>query len=89
LINWVPSSTIAFKTPSEALAEGVVSPATPNLPPYVFGCVAFIHLHKHQRNKLQPWALGVFLLRMLLIRKVIVVIIPQLKKYLSSWMYFS
>jgi len=41
-----------------AAAEGVVSPVTPNLPPHVFGCVAFIHLYKHQRNKLQPWASG-------------------------------
>ena len=57
LINRVPSSTIALKTPSETLIEGVVSSATPNLPLYVFGCVAFIYLLKHQRNKLQPRAL--------------------------------
>ena len=57
LINRVPSSTINFQTPSQALAEAVVAPTIPNLPPHVFGCVAFVHLHKHQRNKLSPRAL--------------------------------
>jgi hypothetical protein len=54
LINRIPSSTIDFRTLSQALAEAVVAPTIPNLPPHVFGCVAFIHLHKHQRNKLTP-----------------------------------
>ena len=57
LINRVPFNTIAFKTSSQDLVQGVVSLATPNLPLYVFGYVAFIHLHKHQHNKLQPRAL--------------------------------
>jgi hypothetical protein len=57
LINRVPSSTINFQTPSQALVEAVVSPVVPNLPPRVFGCVAFVHLHKHQSNKLTPRAL--------------------------------
>ena len=54
LINRVPSSTIDFQTPSHALIEAIVAPVGPNLPPHVFGCVAFVHLHKHQRNKLTP-----------------------------------
>lgn len=54
LINRIPSSTIDFKTPYQALTE---APTTTNLPPHVFGCVAFVHLHKHQRNKLSPRAL--------------------------------
>lgn len=45
LINRVPSSTIDFQTPSQALYEVVVAPSVPNLPPHVFGCVAFVHLH--------------------------------------------
>ena len=57
LINRVPSSSIGFRTPLQALTEGVVSPPVSNLPPRVFGCVAFVHLHKHQRNKLAPRAL--------------------------------
>ena len=57
LINRVPSSTIDFRTPSQALIEAIVAPVGPNLPPHVFGCVAFVHFHKRQRNKLTPRAL--------------------------------
>ncbi|RVW16914.1 Retrovirus-related Pol polyprotein from transposon TNT 1-94 [Vitis vinifera] len=51
LINRVPSSSINFQTPLQALTNVVVAPTVPNLPPRVFGCVAFVHLHKHQRTK--------------------------------------
>ena len=57
LINRVPSSTIDFRTPSQALIEAIVAPVGQNLPPHVFGCVAFVHIHKRQRNKLKPRAL--------------------------------
>ncbi|GMP33172.1 hypothetical protein CsSME_00006609 [Camellia sinensis var. sinensis] len=63
LINRVLSSTIDFRTPSQALAETIVAPVTPNLSPYVFGCVAFVHLHKHQCTKLTPRALRCVFLR--------------------------
>jgi hypothetical protein len=54
LINRVPSSVINFQTPFQALSDAVVAPIVPNLPPRIFGYVAFIHLHKHQCNKLTP-----------------------------------
>ncbi|RVW51536.1 Retrovirus-related Pol polyprotein from transposon TNT 1-94 [Vitis vinifera] len=57
LINRVPSSSINFQTPLQALTNAVVAPTVPNLPPHVFGCVAFVHLHKHQRTKLTSHAL--------------------------------
>ncbi|KAK2996779.1 hypothetical protein RJ639_025625 [Escallonia herrerae] len=57
LINRVPSRTIDYQTSSQAFIEAIVAPVLPNLPPHVFGCVAFVHLHKHQRNKLSPRAL--------------------------------
>ncbi|RVW48827.1 Retrovirus-related Pol polyprotein from transposon TNT 1-94 [Vitis vinifera] len=57
LINRVPSSSINFQTPLQALTNAVVTPTVPNLPPRVFGCVAFVHLHKHQRTKLTSHAL--------------------------------
>ncbi|RVW99769.1 Retrovirus-related Pol polyprotein from transposon TNT 1-94 [Vitis vinifera] len=57
LINWVPSSSINFQTPLQALTNAVVAPTVPNLPPRVFGCVTFVHLHKHQRTKLTSHAL--------------------------------
>lgn len=57
LINWVPSSSIDFQTSFQALSDAVVAATVPNLPPHIFGCVAFVHLHKHQCNKLTPLAL--------------------------------
>ncbi|RVW98726.1 Retrovirus-related Pol polyprotein from transposon TNT 1-94 [Vitis vinifera] len=57
LINRVPSSSINFQTPLQALTNVVVAPTVPNLPSRVFGCVAFVHLHKHQRTKLTSHAL--------------------------------
>ncbi|RVW79412.1 Retrovirus-related Pol polyprotein from transposon TNT 1-94 [Vitis vinifera] len=57
LINRVPSSSINFQTPLQALTNVVVTPTVLNLPPRVFGCVAFVHLHKHQRTKLTSHAL--------------------------------
>ena len=57
LIKRVPSSTIDFRTASQALIEEIVAPVGPNLPPHVFSCIAFVHLHKRQRNKLTPRAL--------------------------------
>ncbi|KAM2296216.1 hypothetical protein ACFX1S_035911 [Malus domestica] len=57
LINRVPSRSVDFQTPLQALSSHVDAPAVPNLPPHVFGCVAFVHLHKQQRSKLEPRAL--------------------------------
>ena len=57
LINRVPSNSINFQTPLQALTNAIVAPTVPNLPPRVFGCVAFVHLHKHQRTKLTSHAL--------------------------------
>ncbi|RVW13084.1 Retrovirus-related Pol polyprotein from transposon TNT 1-94 [Vitis vinifera] len=57
LINRVPSSSINFQTPLQALTNVVVAPTIPNLAPRVFGCVTFVHLHKHQRTKLTFLAL--------------------------------
>ena len=57
LINRVPSNTIDFRTPSQALIEAIIAQVGPNLPPHVFGCVAFVHLHKRQSNKLTHRAL--------------------------------
>ena len=46
LINQVPPNTIDFRTPSQALIEAIVTPFGLNLPSHVFGCVAFVYLHK-------------------------------------------
>nr|CAN70109.1 hypothetical protein VITISV_001696 [Vitis vinifera] len=57
LINRVPSNSINLQTPFQALTNAIVAPTIPNLLPRVFGCVAFVHLYKHQHTKLTSHAL--------------------------------
>ena len=57
LVNQIPSSTLDFKTPFQNLTKVMIALPIPNLPPRVFGCVVFVHLHKHKHTKLIPQAL--------------------------------
>lgn len=57
LINRVPSSSLHFQTPYHVLHTAIVAPTVPNLSPRIFECVAFVHLHKPLRDKLEPRAL--------------------------------
>ncbi|KAI5418750.1 hypothetical protein KIW84_043103 [Lathyrus oleraceus] len=41
----------------KTLSTFVPLPTIQMLPPRVFGCVAFVHLHKNQRTKLEPCAI--------------------------------
>ncbi|PNX87893.1 hypothetical protein L195_g043993, partial [Trifolium pratense] len=54
----MPSRVLNFQTPLQVLVSthGPL-PSIMMLPPRVFGCVAFVHLHKNQRTKLDPCAL--------------------------------
>nr|KYP39292.1 Retrovirus-related Pol polyprotein from transposon TNT 1-94 [Cajanus cajan] len=56
LINRMPSKVLDFKTPLQTLSTFVPLPTIQMLPPRVFGCVVFVHLHKNQRTKLDPCA---------------------------------
>ncbi|CAL2246759.1 unnamed protein product [Prunus armeniaca] len=55
-INRIPSSILHFQTPLQTLHHHIQTPPTPNLEPRIFSCVVFIHLHDHQRSKLDPRA---------------------------------
>ncbi|CAL8152273.1 unnamed protein product [Prunus armeniaca] len=57
LINRMPSGVLTFKTPLQVLAQHRPLPSVLVLTPRIFGCVAFIHLHKNQRSQLDPCAL--------------------------------
>ena len=57
LINHIPSNSLQFQTPFDVLHHTVSAPTIPNLFPKFFGCVAFVHLHKGLRTKLEPRAL--------------------------------
>ncbi|KAI5349204.1 hypothetical protein L3X38_002091 [Prunus dulcis] len=53
LINRIPFNILNFQTP---LHHHIQTPPTQNLEPRIFGCVVFVHLHDHQRSKLNPRA---------------------------------
>ena len=57
LINRIPFSSLQFQTPFDVLHHTISAPTIPNLSPKVFGCVAFVHLHKGLRTMLEPRAL--------------------------------
>ena len=57
LINRMPSSVLTFKTPLQVLTQHRPLPSVLVLTPRIFGCVAFVHLHKNQCSKLDPCAL--------------------------------
>ena len=53
----MPSGVLNFKTPLQVLEQHGPLPSVLVLNPRIFGCVAFVHLHKNQRSKLDPCAL--------------------------------
>ena len=57
LPNRMPPKVLSFETPLQALSSHVSLPFVLMIPPQVFGCVAFVHLHKNQRTKLDPCAI--------------------------------
>ena len=52
----MPSKVLDFRTPLQALLGYTAVSAILMLPPCVFGCVAYVHLHKNQRTKLESCA---------------------------------
>ena len=57
LLNRMPSKVLSFETPLQAFSSHVSLPSFLMIPPRVFGCVAFVHLHKNHRTKLDPHAI--------------------------------
>ncbi|KAB2604263.1 hypothetical protein D8674_037554 [Pyrus ussuriensis x Pyrus communis] len=57
VINLMPFRVVKFRIPLEVLTEHVLVVSTNTLTPCVFGCVAYIHIHKIHCSKLDPCAL--------------------------------
>ena len=57
LMNRLPSQVLDFRTLIEVLATYVPLTTHLHLFPRIFGCVAYVHIHKDQRSKLDPCAL--------------------------------
>jgi len=56
LLNRLPFKVLSFQTPLQVLANHTPLPSVLMLPPRISGCVAYVHLHKNQRTKLDPCA---------------------------------
>ena len=56
LINRMPSGVLKFQTPRELLIQDFPHTKfiSSDLPPKVFGCSAFVHIHQQNRTKLDP-----------------------------------
>nr|KYP74868.1 Retrovirus-related Pol polyprotein from transposon TNT 1-94 [Cajanus cajan] len=57
LINRVPSSVLNFRRPLDVFSNYCTLNSVNNLPPHIFGCVVYVHLHPHQRTKLESRAM--------------------------------
>lgn len=57
LINRMPARIIDFQTPLKMLSQFHSIPSVLNLCPKVFGCVCYVHVHSHLRDKFDPRAL--------------------------------
>jgi hypothetical protein len=56
LINRMPSKVLQFQTPLQSLSKTHSLPTLLQIPPKVFGCVCYVHIHKQYRSKLDPRA---------------------------------
>ncbi|WJZ84417.1 hypothetical protein VitviT2T_004022 [Vitis vinifera] len=56
LLNSMPTKVLQFQTPVKVLSDHVSLPNVLMIPPRIFGCVVFVHIHKNQRTKLDPCA---------------------------------
>ena len=57
LINRLPNRTLQFESPLSVLTQKYPHISKNDLPLKTFGCTAFVHIHAHNRNKLDPRAL--------------------------------
>jgi hypothetical protein len=84
LINRVPSSVLNFKKPIDVLSNHYTLNSVNNLPPHIFGCVIYVHLHPHQRTKLESRAMKCVFVGYSTNQKGYKAYNPSLKKYFVS-----
>lgn len=86
LLNRMPSKVVNFKIPLHVLSSYVSLPIVLFIPPRVFGCVVFAHLHKNQQSNLDLYDVRCSFLGMLYRKRAIVVTIPSLSALMLLWM---
>ena len=57
LMNRTPSSVLNFRRSLDVLSDHCILPSMVSLPPHIFECVMYVHLHPHQCTKLEERAL--------------------------------
>lgn len=57
LINKMPTRMLDYQTPINVLSHFHSIPSLLNLPPKIFGCLCYVHVHSLLRDKLDPRAL--------------------------------
>ena len=57
LINQTPSSVLNLRRPLDVLSDHCILPSIVSLPPHIFRCVIYAHLHPHQHTNLEERAL--------------------------------
>ncbi|KAM1500064.1 hypothetical protein ACFX10_022670 [Malus domestica] len=53
----MPSRVLQFQTPIQTLSQYHSLPSLLHIPPKVFGCVCYVHVHMQNRDKLDPRAI--------------------------------
>lgn len=81
LINYMPSRVLEFCTSVQVLAQHGPLPSVLMLTTQVFGCMAYVHLHKTQQSKLDPCVIRCVFVP--LIRRANGVIIPLPDTHMS------
>lgn len=89
MINRMLSKMLDFHTPLDVLTDHVSLPSSLNLTSRIFGCVAYVHLHKNQRTKLNPCAVKLFFWALLHSRNATNVIILRPINSVSLWILHS
>jgi len=85
LINRIPSRVIGFKSPLNYLSEFFSKNNFYfKIPPRIFGCVTYVHIHKHQRDKLDARALKCVFIRYSITQKGYKCYYPSSKRFLVS-----
>ena len=84
LINRMSALVIDYQTPLRMLSRFHSIPSVLNLCPRIFGCICYVHVHSHLRDKLDPRALKCVFLGYSNSQKVYKCFRPSLGKYYVS-----
>ena len=86
LIIRVPSGVSNFKRPLDVLSHHFTLNFFNHLPPHIFCCVIYVHLHPHQRTKLESRAMKCVFWDTTPLKRDIRPIIHLQKDFLYQWM---